>query len=283
MPTAGDTAIGSAVKTMVETGQFGNIVGGLIDLGQAAINKDKYDLSVPDRRGEDMMPQNQQTPQGQPQTQPQAQPQAQPQWTPEKYVQVLRQKDPKIPEDVALVAAQLVCTAPELLNESPETKFKYIVMIIKGTEQLKDAAIGLHQFLIKQGKTPQAAADYVRQNMPDVAAKLKEYDYDTAMVELDRFSGCPSLKKYIDFFKHPQVGPLVRQFFMELKNPAPPPQDPLTTDGFDLEGAPDEIISPDDEFNEDEGQVWVAEPPPPPQQQSPPQQPPPQRKKSKGG
>jgi len=210
----GESALGTALKTMVETGQFGNIVGGMIDLGQAAIQKKNYDLTIPES---EMMAQ------GTAQSQSQAQaPQTRGDpWTPERYVMEIRSRKPDVPEDVARVVSEWVCSAPDMVNAGPKERYKYIVMIIQWTEQIKSAAVALHSFMIKQNKTPIEAVNYIRKTLPpNVVERLKEYNYDAAMGELVRFENCASLKKYIDFFKHPEVAPKVKAFFEELKKPS---------------------------------------------------------------
>lgn len=218
IPSQNDSAIGTAVKTMVETGQLGNIINGVVELGQAAMTRGKsYDLDIPGDNTMNPQPNNVMTTPPPPQN---TQPNTPAQIPPERYVMEIKKRDPKIAEDVANVVANWVCNAPDMAAASPQEKYKYIVTILAWTEQLKNSAIGLHRYLIKEGKTPKEAADYVRKVMPDAAERLKDYDYDSAMRELERFRQCESLKKYIEFFHHPKVAPLVKAFFAELKNPS---------------------------------------------------------------
>lgn len=204
--------------------------------------EDEYEQPPPPRRPAMKPPQ-------QPQPQPPSEedyPDASPEW----FAQKITERFPGTEWDVSLKASQMIMERAKMLktnlNDPNEIKemAKGILALVAGAQGLIVLAKSAKDVLQfddngDSHRSPEEAAEFIKREMPDKLEIINRFDWDMMLNTAKYFENCKSTAKPIMFLKHPKISPIVKQFFMLIKNS--PPKQPPNLDSNGAEGGEEEF------------------------------------------
>jgi hypothetical protein len=160
-------------------------------------------------------------------------------YTSEWFAQKICEKFPDTEWDVARKSSELVLKRAQMAgtdmnnpNEQKEIAMS-ILAVIGGAQGVIDLARASKQLMEFDNKgnykrSPEEAAEFVKENMPEKLNVLKAFDWDMMMETATHFEDCKSMAKAIYFLKHDKVSPVVKKFLMAIRtSPLKRPPNPV--------------------------------------------------------
>lgn len=160
--------------------------------------------------------------------------------SPEWFAQKIIERFPDIEWDVAQKSSELVIKRAKIAgvnmadqNEQKEIAYSILAIIggAQGVITLARSAREIMEFDSKgkAKRSPEEAAEFIKEHMPERVGVIKAFDWDMMMETTKHFENCKSMAKAIQFLKHDKISPYVKRFLMAVKT-SPMSKNPPNTD-----------------------------------------------------